>query len=147
MNRRRSIGAVVVCGIALASVGFSVGAHAGNLINQATGGAPGTPIVVSNTAPTQILKANSARYGWTVYCVGTTGTIAVLVEPGDSQGDAAGSIPNTVAPSQTVGFPIPANTLVNDQDFSLRGVDALHQRIDGEAQGGSSVNCYTWEEN
>ncbi len=120
--------------------------YAGNIINFATTGAPGTAIVISNTAPTQLLKAGSARYGWTVFCSGTAGSIAVMVEPGDSFGNAAGTAANTVAPSQTIGFPIPANTLISDQDFPLRGLDALHQRLDAEAQGGAPTNCYTWEE-
>jgi hypothetical protein len=115
---------------------------AGNAVNSATTGAAGTTVVISNSAATQLLKANGARFGWTVYCSGTAGTIAALMMPGDSSGNAA-----SPAPSQTVGFPIPANTLINDQDFILRGVDSMHQRIDAEAQGSSSVNCYTWEEN
>ncbi len=120
--------------------------YAGNIINFATTGAAGTAIVISNTTPTQLLKAGSARYGWTVFCSGTAGSIAVMVEPGDSVGNPAGMAANTVAPSQTIGFPIPANTLVSDQDFPLRGLDALHQRLDAEAQGGAPTNCYTWEE-
>jgi hypothetical protein len=119
---------------------------AGNLINSATTGAAGTTVVISNASATQLLKAATSRYGWTIFCSGTAGTIAVLMAPGDSAGNAAGVAAGTVAPSQTVGFPIPANTLVTDQDFPLRGVDALHQRIDAEAQGGASINCYTWEE-
>jgi hypothetical protein len=121
--------------------------YAGNVINYAATGTSGTAITVSNTAPTQLLKANSSRYGWTIFCSGTAGSIAVMVEPGDSSGNPAGTAANTVAPSQTIGFPIPANTLISDQDFPMRGLDALHQRLDAEAQGGSPVNCYTWEEN
>ena len=98
-------------------------------------------MTVSNSATTKLLNANTVRYGWTVYCAGTSGTIAALMMPGDSAGDAA-----SPAPSQSIGFPIPANTLVTNQDFPLKGLDAIHQRIDAEAQGGSSISCYTWEE-
>ncbi|MGH7840964.1 MAG: hypothetical protein ACREQD_02725 [Candidatus Binataceae bacterium] len=146
MSRPNLIKAWILGGAAIAGVVAVAPARAGSLMNQASSGSAGTPIVVSNTTPTQLLKANTARFGWTIYCAGTSGTIAVLVEPGDSQGDAAGVIANSVAPSQTAGFPLPANILVSDQDFSLRGIDALHQRVDAEAQGSSPVNCYTWEE-
>jgi hypothetical protein len=115
--------------------------YAGNAINQATTGQPGTAVVISNTAPTELLAANRARYGWTIYCAGTAGGIAAMVMPGDSAGD-----PASPAPSQTVGFPVPANVLMTDQDFPLRGLDAIHQRLDAEAQGSAPVSCYTWEE-
>ncbi|HZP45339.1 MAG TPA: hypothetical protein VFB15_06805 [Candidatus Binataceae bacterium] len=98
-------------------------------------------MVISNTAPTELLAANRARYGWTIYCAGTAGGIAAMVMPGDSAGD-----PASPAPSQTVGFPVPANVLMTDQDFPLRGLDAIHQRLDAEAQGSAPVSCYTWEE-
>lgn len=124
-----------------AAVSIPRSAQAGNAINLATTGAPGTAITVSNNAPTQLLAANRARYGWTVYCAGTAGAIAALVMPGDSAGHAANP-----PPSQTVGFPVPAGLLMTDMDFPLRGLDAIHQRIDAEAQGSSPVSCYTWEE-
>lgn len=130
--------------VSLSSAGWL---YAGNVINLATAGAPGAAVVISNTTPTQLLKANSSRYGWTIFCSGTAGSVAVMIEPGDSSGNPAGVAANTVAPSQTIGFPIPANSLVNDQDFPMRGLDALHQRLDAEAEGSSSINCYTWEEN
>ncbi|HLW70386.1 MAG TPA: hypothetical protein VKS22_07170 [Candidatus Binataceae bacterium] len=138
MKPEHWIKSLAVCGVALVAAGELAPTYAGNVINQASGG--GAPIVVSNVAPTQLLQANGARFGWTVYCAGTAGTIAALMMPGTSAGAAAAP-----APSQTVGFPLPANTLVNDQDF-LVSADAMHQRIDAEAQGSSPVNCYTWEE-
>jgi hypothetical protein len=146
MKAGRAFWSLIFCGVTSVAAGVIAPTYAGNVINQAGAGVSGTPIVVSNSAPTQLLKANGARYGWTLYCAGTAGTIAVLVEPGDSQGDAAGAAANTVAPSQTAGFPLPANALVTDQDFPLRGLDALHQRLDAEALGSNPVNCYTWEE-
>lgn len=136
------IGGGTLAGIVLAASG----ARAGNAINAASSGAPGTAVVISNTRPTQLLKANASRYGWTIYCSGTSGTTAVMVEPGDVLGNAAGSVANTVAPSATVGFPIPANGLITDEDFPLRGLEALHQRLDAIATGSSAVSCYTWEE-
>ncbi len=120
---------------------FTANAYAGSTINATTSGSAGTAVSVSNTTATKLLNANTTRYAWSVYCAGTAGGIAALMMPGDSAND-----PASPAPSQTVGFPIPANTIVNDQDFPLRGLDALHQRIDAEAQGGSSISCYTWEE-
>lgn len=146
MTKRTSLRAVLTTGLVLSGACLATTASAGTAINQATTGTPGSAIVISNNAPTQILKANGVRYGWTIYCSGTAGAIAILVEPGDSQGDAAGAAPNTVAPSQTLGFPIPANSLITDEDFPVRGLDALHQRLDAEAQGSSPVSCYTWEE-
>jgi hypothetical protein len=140
MKFRHWVKSFLVCGVAFAGAGAFTPTYAGNVINQASGGSPGTSIVVSNAVPTQLLQANGARFGWTVYCSGTAGTIAALMMPGTSAGAAAAP-----APSQTVGFPIPANTLVNDQDF-LVSADAMHQRIDAEAQGSSPVNCYTWDE-
>jgi len=116
-------------------------AHAGSTINAATTGSAGTAVSISNTAATKLLNANTTRYAWSVFCSGTAGTIAALMMPGDSAND-----PASPAPSQTVGFPIPANTIINSTDFPLRGLDAIHQRIDAEAQGGSSISCYTWEE-
>jgi hypothetical protein len=116
-------------------------AFGGSVINNATTGAAGTTVTISNSSASKLLNANTLRYGWTVYCAGTSGTIAALMMPGDSANNAA-----SPAPSQTVGFPIPANTLVTNQDFPLRGLDALHQRIDAQAQGASSISCYTWEE-
>jgi hypothetical protein len=113
---------------------------AGNVINQASGASPGTSVVVSNAVPTQLLPAHGPRFGWTVYCSSTADTIAALITPGTSAGAAA--VP---APSQTVGFPIPAKPLVNDQGFRV-SADPMHQRIDAEAQGSNPVNCYTWEE-
>jgi hypothetical protein len=136
------IGGTALIGIATAATI----ARAGNAINAETTGAAGTAIVVSNTTPTQLLKANPNRYGWTIYCIGASGSTAVMVEPGDALGNAAGSVPNTIPPSQTVGFPIPANGLITDEDFPLRGLEALHQRLDAVASGSSAVNCYTWEE-
>jgi hypothetical protein len=125
----------------LSSLAFASEARAGSTINAATGGAAGTAVMISNSSATKLLNANITRYGWTVFCSGTSGTIAALVMPGDSAGN-----PANPAPSQTVGFPIPANTLVSNQDYPLHGLDALHQRIDAEAQGASSISCYTWEE-
>jgi len=138
---------LLIGGAALTGIGFAASAaRAGNAINAASTGAPGTAVVISNSRPAQLLKANASRYGWTLYCTGTAGTTAVMIEPGDVFGNAAGSVANTVAPSATVGFPIPANGLITDEDFPLRGLEALHQRLDAIATGGSPVNCYTWEE-
>ena len=127
--------------VIISSVTVADRSMAGTSINAATANAAGSPVTISNSTPTKLLNANTAGYGWTIYCGGTAGTIAALVMPGDSAGD-----PASPAPSQTVGFPIPANTLVTNMDFPLRGLDSIHQRIDAEAQGGAQATCYTWEE-
>jgi hypothetical protein len=137
IKRRRLLAATMF----LAGLGLAGRAHAGSTVNAATTGAGGTSVAVSNSVATKLLNANTARYGWTVYCAGGSGTIAALMMPGDSAND-----PASPAPSQSVGFPIPANTLVTNLDFPLRGLDSIHQRVDAEAQGGSPVSCYTWEE-
>ncbi len=135
--RRASAGVLCV----MTALMFTANAYAGSTINAATSGAAGTAVSISNTAATKLLNANTTRYAWSVYCAGTAGAIAALMMPGDSAND-----PASPAPSQSVGFPIPANTIVNSTDFPLRGLDAIHQRIDAEAQGASAINCYTWEE-
>lgn len=134
-GRRRLLTATLLLGLAPP-------AWAGSVINRATTGAAGTAVSISNAVATKLLQADLTRYAWTIYCAGTAGTIAALMVAGDSVNNAA-----TPAPSQTVGFPIPANALVNSSDFTVRGLDALHQRIDAEAQGGAAISCYTWEEN
>jgi len=139
--RRSTSWRLLAAGVFLANLCLVREVRAGNVINAATSGSAGTAVSISNSSATKLLNANTTRYGWTIYCSGTSGTIAALMMPGDSAGDAA-----SPAPSQTVGFPIPANALVTDQDFPLRGLDAVHQRIDAEAQGASSISCYTWEE-
>jgi hypothetical protein len=130
-----------MAGLSLALSMFAAPALAGNVINLATTGASGSAITISNAAPTQLLKSNPSRYGWTIFCAGTAGAIAVMVMPGDSAGTAA-----SPAPSQTAGFPLLANTMITNQDFPLRGLDAIHQRLDAEAVGGAPVSCYSWEE-
>jgi hypothetical protein len=136
--RRTSAGALYVMTTALM---FTANAYAGSTVNAATAGSAGAAVSISNTVATKLLNANTTRYAWSVYCAGTAGAIAALMMPGDSAGD-----PASPAPSQSVGFPIPANTIVNSTDFPLRGLDAIHQRIDAEAQGAAAINCYTWEE-
>ncbi len=141
-SQARRITRAAAAGLLAMILGSAAPAHAGSGVNAATTGAAGTTVTIAASSATKLLNANTTRYGWTLYCAGTAGTIVALMMPGDSAGNAA-----SPAPSQTVGFPIPANTLVTNQDFPLRGLDSLHQRIDAEAQGSSPISCYTWEEN
>lgn len=132
---------LLIAALLLSNLWMASEVHAGSTINAATASSVGTAVSISNSAATKLLNANMLRYGWTVYCAGAAGSVAALMMPGDSAGGAA-----SPAPSQTVGFPVPANTLVTNLDFTLRGLDSIHQRIDAEAQGGAAISCYTWEE-
>lgn len=136
MNNHR-----VVLLVALLTFLMLPSAWAGSVVNQNTAGSAGTAVTVSHTAVTQLLRAQMGRYSWSLYCSGTAGTIAIMIMPGGSDGTAA-----SPAPSATVGFPVPANTIVSQHDYILRGLDSLHQRLDAFAAGGSDVPCYTWED-
>lgn len=118
-------------------------------VNAATTGSTGTGVTISHTTPTQFLPANKLRRGWCmVIPVGSApaGTIAALCMPGDSSGTSAANTSGSAAPSQTVGFPIMANSYVCDTDFMLRELDSVHIRWDCEAQGSSDLVGYTNEE-
>jgi hypothetical protein len=132
---------LLVAALLLSNLWLTGEVRAGSTINAATAGSPGAAVSISNTTATKLLNANMLRFGWTVYCAGAPGSVAALMMPGDSAND-----PASPAPSQTIGFPIPANTLVTNLDFTLRGLDSIHQRVDAEAQGSSAISCYTWEE-
>jgi len=128
--------------------GYVFTAHAGSTptvtVNGATTGSAGTKVVISNSTATKLLAGNPNRLSWTAICVDTTATapeIAAMCMPGGSNNTAA-----SPAPSATVGFPLMANTYLDNEDFGARGLDSLHDRLDCFGALAASTNCYTWEQ-
>jgi len=141
--------AVSVAAIAMFALAGSALANPSVTVNAATTGSTGTGITISHSTPTQFIQANKTRRGWCAIIPisgAGAGTIAALCMPGDSSGTSAANMTGSAAPSQTVGFPIMANSYVCDTDFTIRMLDAVHVRWDCEVQGGSDLTGYTNEE-
>lgn len=140
---------VIVLVVVGALFAVAASANPSVTVNAATTGATGTGITISNTSPTQLVRANTTRRGWCVIIpvsAAAVGTIAAMCMPGDSNGNSASATTGSAAPSQTVGYPIMANSYVCDEDFTIRMLDSVHIRWDCEAVGASSLTAYTDEE-